>query len=432
MNAATATQGVAYAKFRPRHETSTGLYVGLWIFFLFMYLRPQDLIPGLDKIRPVVILMVMISLAFLVSNTRGALSESSPYFKGLLVFSAAAIWSVPFSFYPRASVDAVLEFFKVVLACFLIIKIVDSFRRIERIILLINTVLVIFAVDITLKYLAGQDHGQILGMVGGQFENPNDLSVNFVLFLPMLYYYFHVSKNTLLKLLWLGLFGLILLGVAGCQSRGGMLGAMLVLGLLFLKTERKGIALLVLGITSTLVLLLAPGNAFDRLNTVINYKEESSAYGRVLFYESSIKMLLHRPLTGVGINAWQTAYSEAFRNPEDTSHRWPDPHSTYFQIIGELGIPGLAAFCFLLYATFRSLHRMEKAYKNREGFDRQFYFIQCLKIGFLGFAFTAIFQSFSYYHTLYNLMALVVAMERSIPDGLSEPAVAVKGASGHG
>ena len=428
MNATTATQGVYYAKIRPRQGTSTGLYVGLWIFFLFLNLRPQDLIPGLDKIRPVVILMVVISLAFLLSNTRGPLHEDSPYFKGLLVFSATTIWSVPFSFYPGASFNAMLEFFKVVLACFLIIKIVDSFQRIERIVLLVNTVLVIFAVDITLKYLAGQDHGHIQGMVGGQFENPNDLSVNFVLFLPMLYYYFHVSKNKILKLVWLGLFVVVLFGVLGCQSRGGMLGAMLVLGLLFLKTERKGAALLAGGVAIVLVLLFAHGDAFDRLNTVINYKEESSAYGRVLFYESSIQMLLQRPLTGVGINAWQTAYNEAFRNVEDTSHRWPDPHSTYFQIIGELGLPGLIVYGFLLYATFRSLHRIEKAYKHREGFERQRYFVQCLRIGLIGFLFTTIFQSFSYYHTLYNLMALVVAMERSVPDGLPEPAVAVKGA----
>jgi probable O-glycosylation ligase (exosortase A-associated) len=428
MNATTATQGQSYAQFRIRQGTSTWLYVGLLIFFLFLYLRPQDLIPGLDNIRPVFIFMTLLSLAFLVSNTRGALHEDSPFFKGLLVFSATIIWSVPFSFYRGASFDAMLDFFKVVLTCYLIIKIADSFQRIERIILLINTVLVLFAVDITLKYLAGQDHGTIHGLVAAQFANPNDLSVNFVLFLPMLFYYSHVCKNMLLKLFWFGLFAVILFGVVGCQSRGGMLGAVLILVLLFLKSERKMLALLAGAVVTVLVLLFARGDAFDRLNTVINYKEESSAYSRVLFYESSIQMLLDRPLTGVGINAWPTAYAEAFRNNEDLSYRWPDPHSTYNQIIGELGVPGVIAYSFLLYATFRSLRRTEKFFKQHEGFERQLYFVQCLRIGLLGFAFTVMFQSFTYYHTLYNLMALVVAMERSIPGGLSESAVAAKGA----
>lgn len=404
---------------KSRHGVSTGIYGGLFIFFLFLYLRPQDFVPGLDMVRPVVVLMALLSLAFLLSSTRGSLTENSPFFKGLLAFAAVAAWSVPFSYYPHASFDSWVDFLKVVLACYLIIKIADSFQRVERIILLINLVLVVFAVDIIFKYRAGQDHGTIVGMVYGQFENPNDLSVNFVLFLPMLYYYAMASKTMLVKLMWLGLFGIVIFGVVGCQSRGGMLGGMLVLGLLFLKTERKAVALMVGAVAALLVLLLAPGNAFDRLSTVSNYKEESSANSRMWFYESSLKMLLHRPLTGVGMNAWPTAYANEFRHPEDQSNRWPDPHSTFFQIIGELGLPGTLVFGFLLYTTFRSLTRMESYFKQQPGCERQVSFVQCLRIGFLGFGFTAIFQSFSYYHTLYNLMALVVALERLVPGSVS-------------
>lgn len=404
---------------KSRRGVSGGLYIGLFTFFLLLYLRPQDFVPGLDKIRPVVVLMTLLSLGFLLSTTRGALKESSPFFRGLLALMAAAAWSIPFSYYQHASFDTWVDFCKVVLACYLIIKIADSFQRIERIILLINLVLVVFAVDIIFKYRAGQDHETILGMVYGQFENPNDLSVNFVLFLPMVYYYAIASKNIFLKLVWLCLFGIVIFGVVGCQSRGGMLGAMLVLSLLFLKTERKAIALLVGAVSVLFVLLLAPGNAFDRLGTVSHYKDESSANSRMWFYESSLRMFLHRPLTGVGMNAWPSAYATEFRHPDDPSNRWPDPHSTFFQIIGELGFPGACAFGFLLYTTFRSLSRIEMYFRQQPGCERHVSFVQCLRIGFLGFCFTAIFQSFSYYHTLYNLMALVVAIERLIPGQVS-------------
>lgn len=410
--AGASTQSLPYAKVRPGQGVSTGLYVGLWIFFLFLYLRPQDLIPGLDKVRPVLVLMGLLAVAFAVSNTRGPLQESSPFFKALVLFGGITIWSVPFSYYHHASFEGSLDFLKVVVACYLIIKIVDSFRRIEKIIILINMVMVIFALDIGMKYLAGQDHGQIKGLVGGMFANPNDLSVNFVLFLPMLYYYFLVAKNALLKLLSLAMFGLVLFGIVGCQSRGGMLGAVIVLGLIFLKTKKKGTALVAGGLALMVVITLAPGDAFERLKTIATYKEESSAYGRVLFYESSLRMMLARPFTGVGIDAFQTAYAEDYRNSEDTSNRWPDPHSSYFQIIGELGVPGILAYLFMIYVSFRSLNRMARDFKKRPECERQTHFVQCLRIGLVGFLFTTIFQSAGYVHTLYNLMALVVVLER--------------------
>nr|MBI3613024.1 O-antigen ligase family protein [Nitrospirota bacterium] len=412
MNTVAGTQELPYAESKQRHGVSTGLYIGLWIFFLFLYLRPQDLIPGLDQVRPVLVLMAVMVVAFLVSNTRGPLQESSPFFKALVLFGGITIWSVPFSYYRHASFEGSLDFLKVVVACFLIIKVVDSFRRVEKILLMINAVMVVFALHIARQYLAGLDHGQIKGLVGGTFENPNDLSVNFVLFLPMLYYYFLVAKNTLLKLLSLAMFGLVLFGIVGCQSRGGMLGAVIVLGLLFLKTEKKSTALVAGGLALMVVITLAPGNAFERLKTIATYKEESSAYGRVLFYESSLRMMLARPFTGVGIDAFQTAYAENYRNPEDTSNRWPDPHSSYFQIIGELGVPGILTYLFMIYVSFRSLNRMAGDFKKRPECERRLHFVHCLRIGLVGFLFTTIFQSASYVYTLYNLMALVVVLER--------------------
>lgn len=412
MNTVAGTQELPYAESKQRHGVSTGLYVGLWIFFLFLYLRPQDLIPGLDQVRPVLVLMTAMVIAFLLSNTRGPLYENSPFFNGLLIFAGITILSVPFSYYRHASFDASLDFLKVVVACFLIIKVVDSFRRIAKIILLINTVVVIFAFDIARKYLAGQDHGQIKGLVGGVFANPNDLAMNFVLFLPMLYYYSLVAKNTLLKLLGLAMFGLVLYGIVGCQSRGAMLGATIVLGLLFLQTEKKGIALVAGGLALTVVFTLAPESAFERLKTVVTYKDESSAYQRTLFYESSLQIMLSRPFTGAGIDAFQTAYAEDYRNSEDTSNRWPDPHSSYFQIMAELGVPGILTYLFMIYVSFRSLNRMAGDFKKRPECERQLHFVQCLRIGLVGFLFTTIFQSAGYVHTLYDMLALVVALER--------------------
>ena len=411
INASTEIQELPYAKFKQGHGVSTGLYVGLWIFFFFLYVRPQDVILGMKVFRPILVLMALLVLAFLASNRRGSLTENSTFFKALLLFGGITAWSVPFSYYPRGSFDSSLDFLKIIVACYLVIKILDSFKRIERILLLINLVMAAFALDITKKYLAGQTHGQIHA-AWGAWENANDLAVTFVLYLPMLYYYFLATKNMFLRVFSLCLFGIVLFGIVGTQSRGGMLGAGLVLGLLLLKTEKKVIALVAVGVTASIVLLFAPESVFERLKTVVDYKDDGSAYGRLLFYESSVKMMLDRPLTGVGINAFSAAYAKDFRHPEDDSFRWPDPHSSYFQIIGELGLPGIMTYLFMIYVTFRSLNKMAVAFKGRQECERPLHFVNCLRIGLIGFLFTTIFQSAGYQFTLFILMAFVVAMER--------------------
>ena len=145
-----------------------------------------------------------------------------------------------------------------------------------------------------------------------------------------------------------------------------------------------------------------PQDAFDRLETLSNYEEDGSAMIEIVVLGVKCKNAIGIiPITGVGMEAWSTAYAQDYRNPLDESNRWPDPHSTYFQIMAELGLPGVIAYGTLLYFTFRSLGRLERATKNRVEFRRQLYFIQCLRIGVIGFLFCTIFQSFSYANNFY-------------------------------
>jgi probable O-glycosylation ligase (exosortase A-associated) len=398
-----------------------GLYWGVMAFFVFSYLRPQDIIRPLQAVHPIVILVPVLIIGYLLSSKTAKLAGISPFIKALLVFNGVMILSIPFSFYHGKSFEGASDFlFTIVLICFLITIVFNTFRRIERLFLMLNFGIVILALDIIRKYLSGQGHGEIHGLISAQFENPNDLGVNFVLFLPMIYYYFLSGKDTFTKLFSLALFGVVLFGVLGTQSRGAELGAAVVLGLLIMKTERKALALISGTLVLVVILALAPGNALKRFGTIFTFAqgkgENTEEYGnaetRTWFYESSLRMAFSRPFTGVGMGAWPRAYALEFRNPEDTSNRWPDPHSSFFQIIGELGLPGIITYLYLIYLTLSAIKSLEMQFKGNPDYRRQLYFVQCLRIGFIGFLISTIFQSFSYYPTGYNMMAVVFAMER--------------------
>jgi O-antigen ligase len=403
------------------HNSYKGLYWGVMVFFLFSYLRPQDIIQSLQMIHPDKIIITLLIIGYLVSSKTTTQTRISPLIKAMLFFNGTMILSIPYSYLHGDSLFAAILFFMtILLICFFITIVFNSFIRIEKLFLMLNFGIVVLALDIIKKYLSGQDHGTIHGLIGAQFANPNDLGVNFVLFLPMLYYYFLSGKGTFTKLFSLALFGVVLFGVLGTQSRGAELGAAVVLGLLILKTERKALALVSGTLALVVILALAPGNALKRFGTIFTFAqgqvENTEEYGnaetRTWFYESSIRMMMARPFTGVGMDAWPRAYALDFRNPKDTSYRWPDPHSSYFKIIGELGLPGIITYLYLIYITLSAIKSLEKQFKGNLDYRRQLYFIQCMRIGFIGFLISSVFQSFSYYPTAYNMMAIVFAMER--------------------
>lgn len=393
-----------------------GMYWGVMVYFAVSYLRPQDIIRPLRALHPIEILVPLLIIGYLLSNKTAVVTKISPIIKAMLVFAGIMILSIPFSYHQRKSFTGAEYFLlTVVLICFLITVTFNSFRRIERLFLMLNFGIVILALDVVKKYLSGGTHQTIEGLIGGQFGNPNDLAVNLVLFLPMVYYYFLNGKTIFSKLFSLGLFGVVLFGVLGTQSRGGLLAAIVVLGLLIIKTDKKGLALTTGAVAVVLILTLAPSNALNRFQTIFTYQEDTSAMKRTYFYESSIKMLRSRPLTGVGMDAWTYAYATAFRNPLDISYGWYNPHSSYFQIIGELGLPGILTYLYLIYMTFGAMRSLEKRFKVNPVYQRQLYFTQCLRIGFIGFLIATIFQSFTYYCTAYNMMAIVFAMDKIYP-----------------
>lgn len=418
-----------------RGESNKQLYWGIMAFFLFAYLRPQDVLTPLQKFHPDIIIISFLTIGYATSSKASSKIDVPLLIKGLLFFNAVMFLSIPFSYHHGNSLDGAVRFLiTIVLVCFLITMVLDSFDRIERLFKMLNFGIIVLAVHIAKQYLGGASHGSVHGLVGAQFRNPNDLGVNFVLFLPMVYYYFLKGKDTFSKLLSLALFGIILFGVLATQSRGAMLGASVVLVLLMIKTERKGLALVSGAVALVVVLTFAPDNALKRFGTVFSFlsgsgDEKSEEYGnaetRTWFYESSIQMMLARPLTGVGMGAWSRAYGLEFRNPKDESNRWPDAHSSYFMIIGELGVPGIVAYLYLIYITLSTIKSLERRFKSGPLYWRELYFIQCMRIGFYGFLVSTIFQTFAYYPTVYNMMAVVYAMDRIYRKDANSPAAPI-------
>ncbi len=188
-------------------------------------------------------------------------------------------------------------------------------------------------------------------------SDPNDLSL--VLLFPLAFALsFLIYRSTRFNTL-LGVAGTasIMLAIIFTQSRGGLIGVLAVFGALgfhFIKSRS-------VAITLCLIAGLGLGAAMGLKGRVSGGEAElsssgidDSAMGRIYAWGAAINMAARRPLTGVGVNNFAPSY---YFFTDKWEKRDKAVHSTWFQVLGETGIPGIVVFLMLMVATFRSAVR---------------------------------------------------------------------------
>ena len=161
---------------------------------------------------------------------------------------------------------------------------------------------------------------------------------------------------------------ILVLGLLATGSRGGLLGAFVGLGLWILMT-RKGTnpagvlnlknitfpkAAIGLFLLACAVLVVFQGRAFfGRLGETLLHPGESLSESRFILWGPAVEMAADHPLTGVGVDAFKTAFPRYCGTGLDgvfSSAFTPNNH--LLQAAASSGVPGLAAYLALVGAFF--------------------------------------------------------------------------------
>jgi probable O-glycosylation ligase (exosortase A-associated) len=193
--------------------------------------------------------------------------------------------------------------------------------------------------------------------VGGYFVGDgNDLAWSLVIASPMALFLVSTSRGSRRKLFWLVSFLFIAIGIVGTQSRGASLAASFSLLYIWLKVaKRKAVGVLAIAILSIGVLAVAPTQYFDRMGSVANYQEDTSATNRLHAWRRAMEMAIDNPVFGVGAGSFNSAYGRYYRNVESgDAVRWISPHSVYFKVLAEYGFLGVGVFLGILLSLWRT------------------------------------------------------------------------------
>jgi O-antigen ligase len=236
-----------------------------------------------------------------------------------------------------------------------------------------------------------------MGDKGGAYGDPNSMATTLVLAMPFMFYMATAYRSRLLKLFLLGLLAILLWTVIITGSRGGMLGAAFTMMLIAWHSKQKVVATIVAALLIIVALAVMPEQYSKRLTTIANFNDTSdetgaaeSAQGRIKGLQVGFEILTKRPLAGVGIGCFSIYNHENHGSSLNA-------HNLLGQLMGELGMLGLAVFAFLTYSMAKHIKYIKARYEER-GWQRDvnYYIAMSVKVALISLYFLGIFGHNAY------------------------------------
>lgn len=255
----------------------------------------------------------------------------------------------------------------------------------------------------------GRDIGSMLG-------DPNDLAL--VLLFPAGFALSFVLNRGIswpIRVLSGFAFIVLICAVVATQSRGGLLGIAAVMGVFAYRRIKSKALLAVIAVLALSVLFVLAGVGDRASGGAHEAGIDESAMGRIYAWGAALKMAMHNPLTGVGLNNFLLNYWIYSDHWDGQNHA---VHSTWFGVLAESGFFGLIVFISMMGLVFRcvflSLSRLRsgglldvlpvrlEAYAIAEG----------ILASLVGITVSATFLTMGFTWPIYILLALATALGR--------------------
>ena len=251
--------------------------------------------------------------------------------------------------------------------------------------------------------LTGGAH-RVWGPVGSYIDGNNEVALALVMTIPLMRFLQLTTESAWVKRALVVSMLLCAVAAIGSQSRGALLAIVAMTAVMWLRSDKKIVAAILLFLAGVVVLAVMPPEWWTRMATIGTYQDDTSASGR--------------------INAWWMAWNLAKANffgggfvvaqAELFARYAPDPtsilaaHSIYFMVLGEHGFVGLFLFLMMWTFVWFSARRLRiQGSKNPQTQWLSHLGGMC-QVSLAGYAVGGAFLSLSYYDLPYNILVLVV------------------------
>lgn len=292
-----------------------------------------------------------------------------------------------------------------------------------------------------LKFLASGGGHNIVGLPGHVLGDRNELSLAFVMTMPICYYLWteYGKQSRFLNLALLGTIAMLVIGVIGTQSRGGFIALLVLGGYMYMKSDRKILLTVLIALLCVGISFIVSDDWAARIDTIKTADEDNSFMTRVVAWKLSFIMAMEHPFFGGGFKSleyfpvWSELSKEFFSYPWFyTGAALPSTtygraaHSIYFQVLGDHGFVGLALYLAGLAGAFLKAGSVARRAKRAGAPDWLPTAATMIQLSIFAFAVGGAALSLAYFDLLFALFGLTVVMEtRMLPAAVPHPARAM-------
>ncbi len=403
---------------------------GIYLFFLYDYLRPYDFIPALRPLRLSLVIEVLTLISWLLYVKQMKLkikwSNFNYYFVGFILVIAAMI---PLAVNNRMAYNTWQAMSITFLIYLIATNRINSVDKLNKLIWILLLVFAYFALKgiynyAILRHVVGSERTS--GVVGGSFisdENDFALALNFMI--PFAFFYFMEAYKGIKRYACLGILLLFVLGVIASDSRGGWVGLVVAVLLVIIWSKRRIIGLSITAVLAVAVVLFAPSNFWTEVGS-ISEVHEGTAQSRINYWKAGVRMFLTHPILGVGAGNGPIRMPQFVEGWRDVNTQWGRTfHGTIPQIMAELGAAGLLAYLAMILYAVRHLRKLVKTNLAENG--RMIRIIaKAIIVSIITYIVTATFLSTAYYPELWTLyvfttILLFIAKEQGTRVQLKAP-----------
>lgn len=383
-------------------------YAGLFLFTAFVYFRPYELFDAPVLREGAQWIAILTLLVYLPAQfaAAGNLSARPREVSLALLLLAAALLSVPTAINPGEAWDNFVEFSKVILIFVVAVNVVNTERRLRGLLLLVLATSVMLSFSAFSDYRAGRFEvagTRVKGMLGGLFDNPNDLALHLVTMVPLAVGLAFARRGLLPKIVYFLCAALFVAGVVVTFSRGGFLALCVSSGVLAWKLGRRNrFLVMTLGALVLCVFIAAaPGGYGQRVASMFGGDVTGSADARRDILWRSTLVALRHPLNGVGLG-----------NFHHQGQHDQVSHNAYTQVAAEMGFAALALYVLFMVTPIKRLREVEReslGAKDRAAF---YYLAVGMQASIAGYMVSSFFASVAHLWYVYYLVAYAVCLRR--------------------
>lgn len=356
--------------------------------------------PVLGKVRIVLLVGIALLITFLATykNYQNLTAHKNPICKAWVAFLGVMLVGVLISQDRGLSQNTFIAAAKIFLIFFIMIKITDSYRRLDVILAVFGAC----GAGMGLFAAAGR---QVIGeyrsiaLETGLFGDPNDLGLLLNSTLPFLLFFYLTGRSKRLALIGMSI---IVIAIISTFSRGAFLG-LCVMGFAFSvlvgRMMKRYILLAILAFT--LIFVFAPESHMERMATIVNWEsgETGMTQRRIDAWKIGLAEGLKRPILGRG--AGTSIYAMG-----TTSGDWHVMHNSPLQIFIEMGLVGLFFYGLLFYIPYRFYRYIAKRADEFSG--EELLRFKTTLLALIGFGATAFFLPQGYSPILFMLTGFLV------------------------